>query len=62
MRVKEKFKKSGSFWHSSTPRDKVLGTLSISDGGFIELEIVHRLDGASTALEDDEDEIPVLIL
>ena len=53
MRIKEKFKKLGYFWLPSAPRDKVPGTLSISDGGFIELEIVHRLGGASTALEDD---------
>ena len=53
MRIKEKFRKLGYFWLPSAPRDKVPGTLSISDGGFIELEIVHRLGGASTALEDD---------
>ena len=53
MRIKEEFKKLGYFWLPSAPRDKVPGTLSISDGGFIELEIVHRLGGASTALEED---------
>ena len=53
MRIKEEFKKLGYFSLPSTPREAVPGTLSISDGGFIELEIVHRLGGASTALEDD---------
>ena len=44
MRIKEEFKKLGYFWHSSTPRAKVLGTLSISDGGTVELEIVHQFE------------------
>ena len=44
MRIKEEFKKLGYFWHSSTPRAKVPGTLSISDGGTVELEIVHQFE------------------
>ncbi len=44
MRIKEEFKQLGNFWHSSTPREKVPGTLSISDGGTVELEIVHQFD------------------
>ena len=39
MRIKEEFKKLGYFWLPSAPRDRVPGTLSISDGGFIDLEI-----------------------
>ena len=39
MRIREEFKRSGYFWLPSAPRDRVLGTLSISDGGFIDLEI-----------------------
>ena len=53
MRIKEEIKRLGDFWLPSTPDNKVPGTLSISDGGFIELEIVHRGGGASTVLEDD---------
>ena len=39
MRIKEEFKKSGDFWLPSEPDRKVHGTLSISDGGTIELEV-----------------------
>ena len=44
MRVKEEFKKSGYFWLPSTPENKVPGTLSISDGGDIKLEIIGYLE------------------
>jgi hypothetical protein len=44
MRVKEEFKKSGYFWLPSTPNHKVPGTLSISDGSDIELEIVGLIE------------------
>lgn len=39
MRIKEKFKRTGDFWIPSVSEEKVHGTLSISDGGNIELEI-----------------------
>ena len=39
MRIKEEFKRSGDFWLPSLPDRRVPGTLSISDGGNIELEI-----------------------
>lgn len=39
MRIKEKFKKTGDFWIPSVSEETVQGTLSISDGGNIELEI-----------------------
>ena len=39
MRIKEEFKGSGDFWLPSEPDRKVHGTLSISDGGTIELEV-----------------------
>jgi hypothetical protein len=45
MRVKEEFKKSGYFWLPSTPENKVLGTVSISDGGDIEVELVGDIEG-----------------
>ena len=39
MRIKEEFKRFGDFWLPSEPDRKVHGTLSISDGGTIELEV-----------------------
>ena len=39
MRIKEEFKRSGDFWLPSEPDRKVHGTLLISDGGTIELEV-----------------------
>ena len=53
MRIKEEFKKSGYFWLPSEPDKKLPGTLSISDGGIIELEVVHRVGERSAALDDD---------
>ena len=44
MRIKEDFKKSGYFWLPSTPDQKYPGTLSISDGGIIDLEIVELFE------------------
>ena len=49
MRIKEEFKKSGNFWRPSEPDEKLPGTLSISDGGSIELEV----DGIFSAHNDD---------
>lgn len=43
MRVKEEFKKSGKFWLPSTPEHQIAGTLTISEGGHIELEIIEAL-------------------
>ena len=39
MRMKEKFKRTGDFWIPSVSEETGHGTLSISDGGNIELEI-----------------------
>lgn len=44
MRIKEEFKKSGYFWLPSTPNHKIPGTLHITDGGNIELEVVGILE------------------
>jgi len=44
MRVKEEFKKLGYFWLPSVPEKKIPGTLTISDGGDIELEVVGSFD------------------
>jgi hypothetical protein len=40
LRIKEEFKKSGFFWLPSFPEKKIPGTLFITDGGEIELEVV----------------------
>ena len=44
MRLKEKFKKLGYFWLPSAPDEKAPGTLSISDEGIIELEVIRGFD------------------
>ena len=51
MRIKEEFKKSGYFWLPSEPDEKLPGTLSISDGGHIELEVLHRLGEMRTPFD-----------
>ncbi len=44
MRIKEEFKRSGYFWLPSAPEKKLPGTLLISDGGNIELEVIGVFD------------------
>lgn len=44
MRIREEFKKTGYFWLPSGPEKKIPGTLVISDGGEIELEVVGLFD------------------
>jgi ApeA N-terminal domain 1 len=44
VRIKEEFKKSGYFWLPSAREKKLPGTLSISDGGNIELEVIGLFD------------------
>ena len=54
MRIKEEFKKSGYFWLPSTPDKKAPGTLSISDGGHIELEVIEWFgDGVEVSFNAD---------
>ena len=53
MRIKEEFKRLGYFWLPSAPDRELPGILSISEGGIIELEVVHRLDGRAGAFGDD---------
>ena len=45
MRIEREIKKSGYFWRSCTPDQKAPGTLSISDGGIIKLEVQEPLNG-----------------
>ena len=44
MRIKDEIKCSGNFWLPSAPEKKIPGTLTISDGGKIELEVVGLFD------------------
>ena len=50
MRIKEEFKRLGYFWLPSVPDRKAPGTLSISDGGVIELEVAGLFDDSIEAL------------
>ena len=50
MRIKEEFKRSGEFWLPSTPDKKVLGALSILDGGRVELEVTGLLEDSTKSL------------
>ena len=52
MRIKEEFKKLGYFWRPSEPNKRLPGTLSISDGGNIELEVLHQLGDGSLPFSD----------
>ena len=44
MRIKEEIKRDGAFWLPSSPKRQVVGTLSISDGGDVKLELTEPLD------------------
>ena len=63
MRIKEEFKRSGDFWLPSVP-DRVLpGTLSIADGGNIELEVagLFKSDEMEALLNDDSQSIERIV-
>ena len=55
MRIKEEWTKSGYFWLPQNADRKIPGTLSISDGGNLELEVVGLFDESIKALNGDED-------
>ena len=44
MRIKEEIKRNGAFWLPSSPERQISGTLSISDGGNIKLELAQSFD------------------
>lgn len=50
MRIKEEFKKHGYFWLPSAPERRIPGTLVITDGGNIELEVVGLFDKSNEGL------------
>ena len=44
MRIKEEIKRTGFFWLPSSPENQISGTLFISDGGNIKLELSEPFD------------------
>lgn len=65
MRVKDEIKESGYFWLPSAPQKQIPGTLSIIDGGKIELEIVGSFKGSieesEAAFNNDENKFDKII-
>ena len=55
MRLKEDYKRSGYFWLPDNEDKKIPGTLTISDGGEIELEVVGLFDERIEALNGRDD-------
>lgn len=55
MRIKDEWKKSGYFWLPKNEDKKIPGTLSISDGGKVELEVVGLFDERIEAFNEDDD-------
>ncbi|WP_126148313.1 HEPN domain-containing protein [Synechococcus elongatus] len=60
MRIKEKFKKAGYFWLPSLSENKIPGTLTIVDGGEIELEILGLFDENIERFNDTNDLIKII--
>jgi len=58
MRVNETIVRSGYFWTPDAPDNKLPGTLTISDGGEIELEVIGNFDG-SAGIPNPMDEMDV---
>ena len=58
MRISEKIVRAGYFWTPDAPEKKLPGTLTISDGGEIELEVIGNFD-ASPGLPKPPDEMDV---
>lgn len=54
MRLAESIEKSGNFWLHSNPEEKLPGTLTISNGGAIRVEIVGNFGGEKGHFSDDE--------
>lgn len=55
MRIEEEYIKTGYFWLPEKEDKKIPGTLTISDGGEIELEVVGLFDESLKSLNDDDD-------
>ncbi len=55
MRLEEKYVKTGYFWIPGSEDKKIPGTLTISDGGGVELEIVGHFNESIESLNGDDD-------
>lgn len=55
MRIEKEFIKTGYFWLPQNEERKIPGTLTISDGGNIELEVVGLFDESIKSLNKDDD-------
>lgn len=55
MRIEEEFVKTGYFWLPENEDRKIPGTLTISNGGDIELEVVGLFDESIQALNGNDD-------
>lgn len=55
MRIKEQVKKSGYFWLPSVPEKQIAGTITITDGGNIELKLVELLDESINSINNSND-------
>lgn len=55
MRITEQYIKAGYFWLPDEHDKKIPGTLTISDGGEIELEVVGLFDESIDALNGEDD-------
>lgn len=53
MRIIEEHINSGYFWLPSQPENKIPGTLKISDGGEIELEIIGNFENSLESFNDN---------
>ena len=64
MRIKEEINCDGDFWLPSAPDKRISGTLNISDGGKIELEVLgafHETAGEQTSAINDRGVIERII-
>lgn len=55
MRIRKEFAKKGMFWLPSNPDKKIPGTLTITDGGEIELEVVGLFGRESDFMTQTDD-------
>lgn len=55
MRIKDEYKKAGYFWLPDKQDKKIPGTITISDGGEVELEVVGLFDESIEALNGKDD-------
>ncbi|MDR0189779.1 hypothetical protein RCO22_12590 [Pseudomonas yamanorum] len=60
MRIEEEFNKTGYFWLPGKEEKKIPGTLSIYDGGKIELEIVGHFGEEADSFNDDNEPIRII--